>query len=86
MSLKDLRIARIELYVSKYNPSYDFIQGMEFFDWSGALLTKIGSFDNYRHKTTVQLRRNEQLVGFQYDKYYGSISGLPDLRFIIARP
>jgi hypothetical protein len=78
-SLKDKRIARIELYWSKYCTNY--IQGMQFYDWKGALLFKIGSFDNYHNNTTVQLRRGEQLVGIN------NKSGcLENLTFIIARP
>ena len=79
MSLKDKKIARIDLYWSKYSTSY--IQGMQFYDCKGALLIEIGSFNNYHHKTTVQLRIGEQLVGINYKD-----CRLTNLTFIIARP
>jgi hypothetical protein len=82
------------LYQSKYKPDNPIqaskcrlgihrpgIQGMEFFAWCGALLFKIGSFDNYDNKTCVHLCRGEQLVGINNNSIR-----LNNPAFIIARP
>ena len=56
---------------------------MEFYDWEGALLFKIGSFDNYYDKTTVQLRRGEQIVGI--NNKFLVVWGFSAFAFIIGR-